>query len=180
LNKVDTLAASAALGRLRDAGLLSQHGRGSATWYQPTEKLMGDHEGLSSMSGSLSSMSDPLSSKSRSLSSMSGPLSSMSNDRAEDPARSALLDTLPGQIAARVGAMGQRHPLEQVRDLIADLCQQRPWSVDELALLLRRNPESIRQNYLRPLLAEKRIAMTDPENPKSRQQAYRGVDGGKP
>ncbi|MDD2846734.1 MAG: hypothetical protein PHT57_17485 [Rhodoferax sp.] len=39
LNKVDTLSASNALRRLRDAGLFCQQGRGSATWYQPTEKL---------------------------------------------------------------------------------------------------------------------------------------------
>ena len=45
LNKVDTLSASTALGRLRDAGLLSQRGRGPATWYQPTEKLTGSQEG---------------------------------------------------------------------------------------------------------------------------------------
>ncbi|MDR0781846.1 MAG: putative DNA binding domain-containing protein [Pseudomonadales bacterium] len=172
LNKVDTLTASTALGRLRDAGLLSQHGRGSATWYQSTEKLIGGREGLSSMP-------DPLASMSGSLSSMSEPLSSMSESLSSNPspARAALLDQLSGQLAARVGALGQRHPPEQVRALVVDLCRYRPWSVDELALLLQRNPESIRQNSLRPLLAERRIAMTDPENPKSRQQAYRSVEG---
>jgi ATP-dependent DNA helicase RecG len=41
LSKVDTLAASAALRRLRDAGLLAQKGRGSATYYVPTERLAG-------------------------------------------------------------------------------------------------------------------------------------------
>ncbi|MGJ7523270.1 hypothetical protein ACSFA0_22500 [Variovorax sp. LT1P1] len=43
LNKVDTLAASSALRRLRDAGLLQQKGRGSATYYVPAERLgLGD------------------------------------------------------------------------------------------------------------------------------------------
>src|SRR5690606_23683106 len=36
INKVDTLAASHGLKKLRDAGLLQQNGRGSATWYKPT------------------------------------------------------------------------------------------------------------------------------------------------
>ncbi len=53
------------------------------------------------------------------------------------------------------------------------LCEQRDWRVEELALLLSRNAETIRQNYLRPLLAEKRIVMTLPETPNSPQQAYR-------
>ena len=162
LNKVDTLTASNTLRRLRDAGLLSQHGRGSATWYQPTDKLMGDAD--------LSSESERLSSNPASLSSKPGGLSSNL-----DPARTALLDELPGQLAARVGALGLRHPPERVRDLVVELCSRRSWRADELALLLQRNPESIRQNYLRPLLAQKRIAMTLPDTPHSPQQAYRSV-----
>ncbi|HVL44488.1 MAG TPA: transcriptional regulator, partial [Acidovorax sp.] len=169
LNKVDTLTASNALRRLRDAGLFSQQGRGSATWYQPTVLLLGEGhspgepEGLSGKSEALSSNPDPLSSKPGDLSSK------------PDPARAALLNELPGHVAARVGAMGQRHPPERVRDLVAELCQLRAWRVDELALLLQRNPESIRQNYLRPLLAQQRIAMTLPQTPHSPQQAYRSA-----
>lgn len=164
LNKVDTLAASAALRRLRDAGLFNQQGRGSATWYQPTEKLTGG-EGQNGDAAGLSSESNLLSSKPEGLSSNLAPLSSKAEDLSSnpDPARAALLDALPGQLAARVGALGQRHPPERVRDLVVGLCQLRPWKVEELALLLQRNPESIRQNYLRPLLAQKRIEMTLPD-----------------
>lgn len=179
LNKVDTLVASAALRRLRDAGLFSQQGRGSATWYQPTEKLTGG-EGQNGDAAGLSSESDPLSSKPEGLSSNPGSLSSKPEGLSSnpDPARAALLDELPGQLAARVGALGQRHPPERVRDLVVDLCLLRPWKVEELALLLQRNPESIRQNYLRPLLAQKRIEMTLPDTPNSPQQAYRSVEEG--
>jgi len=179
LNTVDTQTASTALRRLRDAGLITQQGRGAATWYQPTERMMGktleqdnSADPLSSKSDSLSSMSEPLSSKSNFLSSMSEPLSS----KPETAARNGLLDQLPGQLAAKVGALGQRHPPEQVRDLIHALCQHRAWQVEELALLLARNPETIRQNYLRPLLAQKRIVMTLPDTPNSPLQAYRSVE----
>ncbi len=44
LNRVDTLSASQALRRLRDAGLLEQKGRGSGTYYQPTPWLLGSDE----------------------------------------------------------------------------------------------------------------------------------------
>lgn len=169
LGLLPTLTASNAPRRLRDAGLFSQQGRGSATWYQPTvmlvgeERLPGESDGLSGKSEALSSNPDLLSSKVEDLSSKS------------DPVRAALLNELPGQLAARVGALGQRHPPERVRDLVAELCQLRAWRVDELALLIQRNPESIRQNYLRPLLAQQRIAMTLPETPHSPQQAYRSA-----
>lgn len=167
LNKVDTLTASNALRRLRDAGLLSQQGKGSATWYQPTGKL--------TKTDGLSSDLDALSSKPEGLSSNPGALSSnpeaLSSNLA--PARAALLNELPGELAARVGGIGQRHQPDRVRNLVVDLCAHRYWRVDELALLLQRNPEFIRQSYLRPLLAQQRIAMTLPDTPNSPLQAYR-------
>ena len=167
LNKVDTLTASNALRRLRDAGLLSQQGKGSATWYQPTGKLT-KSDGLSSDLGALSSKPEGLSSNPGALSSNPEALSSNLA-----PARAALLNELPGELAARVGGIGQRHQPDRVRDLVVDLCAHRSWRVDELALLLQRNPEFIRQSYLRPLLAQQRIAMTLPDTPNSPLQAYR-------
>lgn len=167
LNKVDTLTASNALRRLRDAGLLSQQGKGSATWYQPTGKLT-KTDGLSSDLDALSSTPEGLSSNPGALSSNPEALSSNLA-----PARAALLNELPGELAARVGGIGQRHQPDRVRDLVVDLCAHRSWRVDELALLLQRNPEFIRQSYLRPLLAQQRIAMTLPDTPNSPLQAYR-------
>ena len=167
LNKVDTLTASNALRRLRDAGLLSQQGKGSATWYQPTGKLT-KTDGLSSDLGALSSKPEGLSSNPGALSSNPEALSSNLA-----PARAALLNELPGELAARVGGIGQRHQPDRVRDLVVDLCAHRSRRVDELALLLQRNPEFIRQSYLRPLLAQQRIAMTLPDTPNSPLQAYR-------
>lgn len=167
LNKVDTLTASNALRRLRDAGLLSQQGKGSATWYQPTGKL--------TKTDGLSSDLDALSSKPEGLSSNPGALSSNPDALSSNlaPARAALLNELPGELAARVGGIGQRHQPDRVRNLVVDLCAHRYWRVDELALLLQRNPEFIRQSYLRPLLAQQRIAMTLPDTPNSPLQAYR-------
>ena len=77
LTGVDTLAASQALKRLRDAGLLEQKGRGSATYYVPTPRLLppappgeeasGEPSGLPSNPGSLSSNPPGLSSNPRRL-----------------------------------------------------------------------------------------------------------------
>ncbi|MDO8861006.1 ATP-binding protein [Haliea sp. E1-2-M8] len=177
LSKVDPLAASATLRRLRDAGLLRQQGRGSATYYQPTDKLLESRE---SDRQPLSGRTAPLSSKKGPLSSDPGALYSNLEALSSNPgheARDSLLNELPGHLAARVGALGQRHPPEEVRELVVALCEQRAWRVEELAHLLLRNPETIRQNYLRPLLAQKRIAMTLPDTPNSPQQAYRAVEG---
>ncbi|KFB66770.1 ATP-binding protein [Candidatus Accumulibacter vicinus] len=166
-NKVDTLTASQSLKKLRDAGLLQQKGRGSATWYQPTGKMLGDDDSLSGNPVSLSSKLDGLSSNPLGLSSNPDPLA--------DPARRGLLNELSGELAAQVGAIGQRRPPEEVRDLVVALCQHRECRAEELALLAR-NVETVRQNYLRPLLRAGRIRMTRPEVPNDPEQAYRAVE----
>lgn len=95
------------------------------------------------------------------------------DDPLADPRRQALLNELPGGLAARVGAIGQRRPPQEVQDLVVALCELRPWRAEEIAALLGRNAETVRQNYLRPLLRAGRIAMTRPDKPNDPDQAYR-------
>ena len=180
LSKVDTLTASAALRRLRDAGLLVQKGKGSATYYLPAERLglnknTGKNPTLPTHIDGLSGNLSALSSNPGALSGNPSALSSKPQPNAQDAARSLLLDELPGSLAARLGSLGKRHPPQEIQNLIVDLCSLRDWSVSELALLLRRNPESIRQSYLRPLMRDARLAMTNPEEPNDPQQAYRAA-----
>ncbi len=175
LTKVDTLTASQSLRRLRDAGLLAQKGRGSATYYVPTERLV--DSGLSTKPESLSSNPDGLLSNPSGL--LSDPASLLSNPMElgfDDVHRRELLNELPGELAASVGAIGQRYPPEEVRALVIALCQLRAWRTEELSDLLRRRPETIRQHYLRPLMREGRLTMTNPQEPNDPQQAYRAVE----
>jgi ATP-dependent DNA helicase RecG len=175
LSKVDTLTASQALRRLRDAGLLAQKGRGSATYYVPTERLLGN--GLSSTPEALSSESSGLSSNPPALSSNPEPLSSNPPGKYDETLRSQLLDGIAGALATKVGALGQRHPPQEVKDVVVALCQLRAWRADELSTVLRRNPEVVRQSYLRPLMREGRVIMTNPLEPNDPLQAYRAVEG---
>lgn len=178
INKVDTLAASHALKRLRDAGLFTQKGRGSATWYQPTAKLLSapKEAAEAAIQGSnlepLSSDRDSLSSNPRALTSDSASQDG-SQDRLRDQSRVRLLNELPGALAARVGALGHRRPPQEIQELVIALCKERAWRAEELASLLDRNAETVRQNYLRPLLRSNRIVMTNPEKPNDPEQAYR-------
>lgn len=172
LSKVDTLTASAALRRLRDAGLLVQKGRGSATYYVPAERL-----GLNknTVNNGLSTKLEALSSNPDGLSSNPNELTDNPKTNEQETARTHLLDKLPGSLAARLGEIGQRHPPQEIQDLVVNLCTLRDWPVDELALILRRNPEVVRQNYLRPLMRDGRLTMTNPQEPNDPQQAYRAI-----
>ena len=72
-----------------------------------------------------------------------------------------------------MGAIGQRRPPHEVQDLLVTLCELRPRQAEEIAALLGCNVETVRQNYLRPLLRAGRIAMTRPDKPNDPDQAYR-------
>ena len=61
--------------------------------------------------------------------------------------------------------------------VVLDLLRQRAWRLEELATLLQRNPEYIRQKYVQPLYQAGKIVMTRPEEPNDPQQAYRADDG---
>jgi len=147
LTKVDVLTASQSLRRLRDAGLLTQKGRASATYYVPTDKLL--NNGLSTK------LLD-----------------------AQEAERKALLNLLPGELAARIGAIGHRHLPGEVCDAIVGVCRLREWRAEELATLLRRHTRYVRNNYLRPLLRDGRLTMTNPREPSDPQQAYRATQTG--
>ncbi|MHB1616676.1 MAG: ATP-binding protein [Metallibacterium sp.] len=175
INKVDTLTASQSLKRLRDAGLLQQKGRGSATWYQPTGKMLGDEDDSSSKPDGLSSNPTSLS---RDPSGLSRDPNSLDKAETELKAkvRQQLLAGLPGDLGARVGALGRRSPPDTVRAVVLDLLRLRPWRLEELGQLLQRNPEYVRQKYVQPLLAGARIRMTRPDAPNDPEQAYRAAE----
>lgn len=96
-------------------------------------------------------------------------------DPARQEARRTLLATVPGELAARLGALGRRSLPDDVRAVVLDLLRQREWRLEELATLLQRNPEYIRQKYVQPLFQAGQITMTRPEEPNDPQQAYRAV-----
>jgi len=97
-------------------------------------------------------------------------------DKFDESFARPLLDSLPCSLAARLGAIGKRHPPEEIRGLVVDLCTLREWRVEELSALLRRNPEVVRQSYLRPLMRDGLLTMTNPLEPNDPQQAYRAVE----
>lgn len=130
-----------------------------------------------SKGASRASFTERVSSNPEALSSNPEVLSSNPPGKFDEALRGQLLDGISGTLAAKVGALGQRHPPQAVRDVVEALCKERAWRVDELSIVLRRNPEVVRQNYLRPLMREGRLTMTNPQEPNDPQQAYRVADG---
>lgn len=61
---------------------------------------------------------------------------------------------------------------EVVRDTILALCSQRFLTVRELATLLNRKPETIRDQYVKGMVREGTLVLKYPETPSHREQAY--------
>ena len=150
LNRVDPLAASQKLRRLRDARLLKQMGKGSATYYIPTDQLLGD--GLPPQSETLSPDLVGLS---------------------PDSERDVLLAELAPEIRERVTQLGQRsRDKDRLKETLLAICGQRYFSADELARITGRNAEYLQKGYLSPLIAEGQLAYRYPDDPTHPQQAY--------
>ena len=93
----------------------------------------------------------------------------------QDAQRKALLNELPGSLAAKIGAIGQRHPPGEVCDAIVEVCRLRDWRAEELAIFLQRHSRYVRTNYLRPLMRDGRLMMSNPDEPSDPQQEYHAV-----
>ena len=166
LNRVDVLNASNHLRRLRDQGLLEQRGKGSATYYVPTDHF------VTSLFPDLSEVETgpPLSGNPPALSgnlpTLSGNPSSLSGNPPAPPA------DLPAELTARIQALGQRVSQPDLAQLTVELCRHRPFSADELATSLGKNRKYLLDRVLTPLLRNDQLSHTIPDQPNHPDQAY--------
>lgn len=174
VNSVHVLNASHRLRRLRDHGLLVQKGKGAETYYLPSEKLLAPlgkvpfpTEIVGRSHPGLSGKTDALSGK---LVSQSGMLDSQSG-RALD--RFARFPDLPDDLKAELIDMKRRVSQPEMETMVSRLCSWRPLATEELARLLSRSPDYVRDRLVTPMLRVGKLLMTIPEQPTSPHQKYR-------
>ncbi len=166
INGVDTLTASSHLRRLRDLELLEQKGRGNATYYVPTAKLLFPvTPGISPLSGELT---PHIKSLSEGLTPHITPLSEELTDHI-----SALHGELDLELSETIQKIGKRTPPEIIQNLIKQLCFLRPFKPSDLASLLKRSHRYVRDYYLTPMIERGELELMFPENPAHPQQAYK-------
>ena len=147
---LDTLGVSKILKRLRNIGLLEQHAHGQATYYTPTEKLKNPE--LAVTPSDESPVDQPT-------------ISTHIESSFEIKEISPLL-------LEKIQNLGLRSPPSKVQQVIIELCQNRPMSIEELAQLLKRENKWIFRSYLKPLIKKGIIYYTIPENPNHPNQKY--------
>ena len=83
------------------------------------------------------------------------------------------LDGFSPNLLAEIQALGMRSPPFEVQSVIVHLCSVRPFTADELALILKRNKKWVKSSYLTPLIRDGILEYTFPDYPNHPDQAYR-------
>jgi predicted HTH transcriptional regulator len=155
------------LANLVDRGFLESDKRGRGTTYHfPGTGDLASSSHLESRSLHLGPSSLPLEPTSLPLGPSSSQMGSNSLSLAEDL-------TL-WEIASGVRSKGKA-PEALVRSTILALCRGRFLTLKELAGLLERNPEGLRNRYMAPMVQERLLERRFPASPNHEQQAYRAI-----
>ncbi len=150
VNRVDALSANGHLRRLRDFGLLEQQGKGASTYYIPGPRFF---SGIAAKKPRTSAQRRELTdAQRRELTVLRRELT---------PDIRGVLDSLKGKVA----------PAE-LNEIIARLCGIRPFSMEQLALLLGRNPAHLQNRNIKNMLRDGKIQLLFPEKPNDPNQKY--------
>lgn len=187
INRLDTLTCSKRLQRLRDLGLIEQHGAGAATYYVPGHRLLAASAEVSASQGrALPEGLNPLGKVlPERLNPLGKPLPEGLNPlgRRRSTPVDGELPTLPPRLSRLVDALGERATRDAMRQAVLALCAWKEMRPAHLAQYLRRNPIWVVNAYLRPMLQEGLLELVYPDTLTHPFQAYRAtkkITGEKP
>lgn len=175
--RLDTLATSGILRKLRDLGLLEQHSRGSATYYTPTVRL------LHPETKKVGTSDEKPHEKQLTLSEIRNELEPSAKPTYKPtthylPTLPTNLTGLPANLQEIIENLGQRNPPALVQNIITELCRIRAFTADELAEILDRNKSYVFRTYLAPLIRDGVLEYTIPDNIHHPNQAYKATKRG--
>ncbi len=79
-------------------------------------------------------------------------------------------------LAIAAPALNQRRlPPKKMEKILLELCRERWLTRNEISILVRRNPESLRQRYINPMVEHGLLRLRYPEKPNRTDQAYTTV-----
>lgn len=143
------LAASKALGRLRDRGLLTMKGSGAETYYQ-----------LVTQSPELEPI-DPNTS------------TSLANKRLD--ALPAGFENLSENIKQKIANSKERLAKKEIEEIILELCSLECLQLIQLGKILDKDPQYLRIFFLSKMIKMGKLAYLFPDNPTHPQQAYKTI-----
>ena len=163
---LDTLSASLVLRRLRDRGLLEKQGAGNRTYYilsgSDSRQASNNAQPELPLGNHTSSVDDV---------GISG------NHHKLDVKYTQALVGIPEELRLQIQNARKKPRKAVVRALLQDLCSLRPYTAQELCLILgRSNPRELSRLHLKPMRELGVLSLQYPESEKHPHQAYRTTD----
>lgn len=131
--------------KLCDLGFLEKKGQGRNTYYIRTSKLVSLGERLRPQGERLL------------------PQHGTFEIESQPKSRNELLRELPKGLQERVAKLGKWASREKVSQLLVDLCAFKPYSYEELALIIQRAAKPMKDKYIKPLRLANKLFYWIPE-----------------
>ena len=183
--------------KLCDLGFIEKKGQGRNTYYIRTSKVVSLGEGLRPQDEKIPPQDERLLAKEQRLPPQHGTLDQKIplqgemyhgkhgtlgeiyhgkhgtfKENRQPLNREGLLNELPNELKGKIENVGKRILKEDLNKIIIALCSIRPYGIEELTVLLNRNPKSFKNFNIKALLESKRLFYWIPEMIRHPQQKY--------
>lgn len=160
--------------KLCDLGFIEKKGQGRNTYYIRTSKVVSLGERLRPQDERLlpqhGTLGERLLPQHGTLGEKIPPQGKMYHGKhgtfeieSQPKSRNELLRELPKGLQERVAKLGKRASREKVSQLLVDLCAFKPYSYEELALIIQRAAKPMKDKYLKPLRLANKLFYWIPE-----------------
>jgi ATP-dependent DNA helicase RecG len=179
---LDTLTVSKSLARFRDSGLVTQKGKGRATYYTAAGAALKERQGAGKLLDKVGNPPDKVGNppdKAGNPPDKAGNPPDKLVNASENKDIPQTQASVPAELRKRLDALTKRSSPDQVKDVIYHLCLWQPLAASTLAILIGRTQKHISDEYLTSMLKAGVLELTYPNTPAHPRQAYRSVVEGK-
>ena len=157
--------------KLCDLGFLEKKGQGRNTYYIRTSKVVSLGERLLPQHGTLGekippqhgTLGEKIPPQHGILGEKIPPQHGTFEIESQPKSRDELLRELPKGLQERVAKLGKWASREKVSQLLVDLCAFKPYSYEELALIIQRAAKPMKDKYIKPLRLANKLFYWIPE-----------------
>ena len=149
--------------KLCDLGFLEKKGHGRNTYYIRTSKVVSLGERLRPQDERLLPQHGTLGEKIPPQGEKIPPQHGTFEIESQPKSRNELLRKLPKGLQERVAKLGKWASREKVSQLLVDLCAFKPYSYEELALIIQRAAKPMKDKYIKPLRLANKLFYWIPE-----------------